>query len=587
MVYFHNLKFDGAFVLDYYLTQRKFEIALDTSDKSHPSWVENKFMKSKQIKCLISDRGQWYTITLKIKGGFIEIRDSLKLIPMSIAAIGKSFGTKHRKTEIEYAGYRQPYGVITPNEKEYLSNDLLVLKEALEIMFNDGHNRLTIGSCCFHEFKQTVDVGDYENFFPNLFDMQSPIGMSYGEYILKSYYGGWCYVAKPGIKYNGVTADVNSLYPSMMHSCSGNKYPIGKPKWFEKEIPEQAWKENQYFFVRFKCRFFLKPGYLPFQHIRKDCKYKSTENLETSDIRMPDGSYSEFYYDVEGGKKLAVVELTLTKTDFVLFFEHYNVTDFELLDGCMFYAVSGVFDEYIDKYMHIKQTSKGARRTEAKLFLNNLYGKMATSPDSSFKIPFVDEQQVVRYTPVDESDKKPGYIAIGSAITSYARNFTIRKAQLNYHGKDKPGFCYADTDSIHCDITADKLIGIDVHPTNMCCWKLESYWDVAKFVRQKTYIEHVTHEDGETVDPYYNIKCAGMTDSCKDLVDRALTGVIEKPGDTDNKIKFVNSLAAKEFFDSFKGLEDFKPGLKVPGKLSPKRLPGGIVLKEDVYTMKG
>lgn len=148
------------------------------------------------------------------------------------------------------------------------------------------------------------------------------------------------------------------------------------------------------------------------------------------------------------------------------FFKENWPTNFELLDGCMFYAISGLFDEYINKYMHIKQNSKGALRTEAKLFLNNLYGKMASSPDSSYKVPVIVDD-IVKFYPVDAQDKTPGYIPIGSAITSYARNFTIRRAQLNYHGPNKPGFCYADTDSIHCDILPDKLVGVDVHPTNM------------------------------------------------------------------------------------------------------------------------
>ena len=53
-----------------------------------------------------------------------------------------------------------------------------------------------------------------------------------GDYIRKSYRGGWCYLAKGKenkIHTNGTTADVNSLYPSMMSSESGNRYPIGNP----------------------------------------------------------------------------------------------------------------------------------------------------------------------------------------------------------------------------------------------------------------------------------------------------------------------------------------------------------------------
>src|SRR5699024_8788482 len=114
-----------------------------------------------------------------------------------------------------------------------------------------------------------------------------------------------------------------------------------------------------------------------------------------------------------------------------------------------FYTMTGIFDNYIEKYKKIKLESKGAKRTLAKLFLNNLYGKMAASIDSSFKLAYMKDDDVVGFYPIHAEDKTPGYIPIGSAITSYSRNFTIRAAQKNFHGTE-PGFIYADTDSIHC-----------------------------------------------------------------------------------------------------------------------------------------
>ena len=49
--------------------------------------------------------------------------------------------------------------------------------------------------------------------------------------------------------------------------------------------------------------------------------------------------------------------------------------------------------------------------------------------------------------------------------------------------------------SIHCDLKPNEIKGIKVDDNNFNCWKLESSWDNAKFVRQKTYIEHITHEN--------------------------------------------------------------------------------------------
>ena len=194
-------------------------------------------------------------------------------------------------------------------------------------------------------------------------------------------------------------------------------------------------------------------------------------------------------------------------------------------------------------------------RQLAKLKLNNLYGKYATSPDSSFKVAYLNEKNALSYRTVNKRDRPVVYIPIGAAITSYARQFTITAAQKNYKH-----FIYADTDSIHCDITPDKIKGINIDDVNFCCWKIETSWDKGIFVRAKTYIEHITKSDGEPCEPYYNIKCAGMPESSKRIFADGL-----------------NSGAYK--------LTDFKVGLELGGKLLPKQIEGGTVLKYTTFKM--
>lgn len=597
MIYYHNLKFDGAFWMSYLLKDLKLSQAFERIGENELdiAWVLKRKMKNKTFKYSISDMGQWYSITVKINDHYIEFRDSYKLLPFSVADIGKSFGTKHKKTSIEYKGYRTANGIITDREKEYIANDVLVIKEALEIMIADGHDKLTIGACCLHEFKRTFDRTDYNILFPDLSKIEIKREV-YGsnnadEYIRKSYKGGWCYVVKgkENKEYaNGLTADVNSLYPSVMHSDSGNRYPHGKPMfWKGNFIDEKACKPNVFYFVRIKTRFYLNEGYLPFIQIKGNHLYKGNENLETSDYYDEEtGQYYTHYRDKEGNLHDTRVTLTLTMTDFALLKEHYELVDFEILDGCYFYAQRGIFDEYINKYADIKMKSKGALRTEAKLFLNNLYGKLSSSNDSSFKVAYVKEDESIGFYNIPERNKQSGYIACGSAVTSYARNFTITHAQLNYHGQNKRGFIYADTDSIHCDLEPSELLGINVHPTAFSAWKLESYWDNAIFVRQKTYIEHVTHDDGETVEPYYNIKCAGMPKSCKNLLDLSLRGALTEQDKDNYNTKEQHFLFNKNGKPITRTLTDFNEGLIVPGKLLPKRIKGGIVLVDTEYTMK-
>ena len=167
VVYYHNLKFDGAFWLSYLLVDLKLKQAYFKigKEENEVKWLSEKQMSNNSFKYSISDKGQFYTITIKINNHFIYIRDSLKLLPFSVKRIGKSFQTKHKKLDMVYEGFRYSGCEITDEEKEYIKNDVLVVKEALEIMFNEGHNKLTIGACCLYEFKKFFDRKDFKNFY--------------------------------------------------------------------------------------------------------------------------------------------------------------------------------------------------------------------------------------------------------------------------------------------------------------------------------------------------------------------------------------------------------------------------------------
>lgn len=590
-IYYHNLKFDGAFWLSYLMFDLKFEQATkgDEEDLSTYRFRSMNEMKNNTFRYTISDKGQWYKIQIKVRGKYIEIRDSLKLLPFSVKQIGESFGTKRKKLDMEYKGFRYAGCEITPEEQAYIKNDVLVVAEALQMMFDEGHRKLTIGSCCLAEYRNIMGPA-YFRLFPDLYAFpidEKIYGVpTAGDYVHKSYRGGWCYLVKgKGCKEyrNGTTADVNSLYPSMMHSGSGNKYPVGFPTfWSGPEIPKEALAIDSFYFIRIRTRFYLKKDRLPFVQNKVSFMYSPTECLETSDIWDSEtGMYWDRYVDFDGISKPATMTMTLTMVDWQLLQDQYDLVDCEILDGCWFKTKIGIFDEYINYWAEVKMNSKGARRTLAKLMLNNLYGKFAASKDSSFKVAYEKEDHVISYFSVVANEKKPGYIPIGSAITSYSRNFTIRAAQANYYGRDKPGFIYADTDSIHCDLPADQIRGIRVDDKAFSCWKLESSWDVGWFVRQKTYIEHVVGENLKPIDePYYNIRCAGMPDRPKELFIASVTGKV------DDLIAQGVTPSERRFLNRPHRIEDFRVGLRVPGKLFPKKILGGVVLVEGYYEMR-
>lgn len=594
IIYYHNLKFDGSFWISYLLTHGFSEATYSYTDEKDLTFMKEKFMKKRTFTYSISDMGVWYKITIRTgTGHFLYIQDSYKLLPFKLEKIGKSFNTKHKKLEMEYEGYRYAGCPISPEEEEYLKNDLYVIKEALEITFAQGHTRMTIGSCCLQEFKNIFITDNLllpqdfysKAYFPDLYQITLPEefgATDAGHYIHKAYRGGWCYLVKgkENIEYtSGTTADVNSLYPSMMHSESGNTYPRGLPNfWSGNYIPDEAYAN--FFYIRFTCRFKLKPLMLPTLQIKGNWFYRSTEMLETSDVLdRRTGKYLQYILK-DGVYVPTTVTLTMTMMDFAMFLEHYDVDEFEILDGCWFNCRIGMFDAYIDKYKSIKMTSTGAIRELAKLFLNNLYGKMAASTDSSFKIVRLRDDGSLQFKCVQRFDKQAGYIPIGAAITSYARCFTINAAQQNYYGPDKAGFIYADTDSIHCNLPANQIKGIRVHPSDFCAWKLEGTWDYGLFVRPKTYIEHVVAENLELCEPFYNVKCAGMPDNCKAMFIASVT-------QDYSGIKHLDKLDSEEleFIHQKRELSDFKVGLRVPGKLMAKQIPGGTLLVKTTYEM--
>lgn len=77
------------------------------------------------------------------------------------------------------------------------------------------------------------------------------------------------------------------------------------------------------------------------------------------------------------------------------------------------------------------------------------------------KFHIYGEDDIIHYE-ITESEEREGlYIPIGSFITSYAREITIRTSQaimdysIQKYGKNL--YCYSDTDSIHCLLDIEEL----------------------------------------------------------------------------------------------------------------------------------
>ena len=474
VVYFHNLKFDGEFILSYLLKNK---------------YKHNDSKKPKTFETLITDTGLFYSITVYFEKKNKQYKkvvfyDSYKKLPFKVSVISKAFELEDEKLEIDYQAYRPRGHVLTEQERQYIVNDCRIVAQALKIQLSKGLTKMTNASDALNGYKKIITPKNFERWFPVL-----PLHIDSD--IRRCYKGGFTYL-NPKYKdrriKGGVTFDVNSLYPSVMYNCL---LPWGYPIFFEGQyVPDEKYP---LYITHLKCRFRVKKDHIPTIQIKNSFRYVQTEYLTTSETDLDDET----------------VELYLTNVDYELFIDHYELYDVEYINGWKFKGVHGLFKEYIDYWGHIKETTTGAMRQLAKLMLNSLYGKFATNPKTRKKIPLIDSDGVVRYTLDKPETKDPVYTVMGCFITAYARDKTIRSAQSVY---DR--YIYADTDSLHLEGTEIPDI-LDIHPTRLGAWKHEGTFCDSLFIRAKTYMESYQKEDGsvKTV-----VTCAGMPDNVKESV---------------------------------------------------------------------
>lgn len=514
-IYFHNLKFDGAFIIDYLLKH-----GYQHTDR------ENK--GDKTFNTLIGDTGQFYKIEIIFKKYATRYRkivfqDSLKILPMKVSAIAKTFNLEFQKLELDYKAYREVGHKLTAEEERYIKHDVIIVAKALHFMFEQGMTKMTTAANALNEYKKTIGAANFKTWFPPPY---------YDDDIRHSYKGGFTY-ASPNWKDKevgeGIVLDVNSLYPSVMYK---EKLPYGEGMYFEGRYEEDDLYDL--YIQIFRCNFRIKKDHIPSIQLKHSSFFVPTEYVEEA-------------MDVDA-------TLCLTSVDLKLFYEQYDVFNEEWFCGWKFMSANGMFTDYIDKWseekIKAKEEGNGGMYALSKLMLNSLYGKFATSPVAYSQIPFLNEKGVVAYKLSEPMEKKPIYIPVASFITAYARYKTISSAQKVYHR-----FMYADTDSMHL-IGKEIPLELDISETELGAWKIESEFTRGKYLRAKTYIEDNNPPETWGTDKYdkklLNITCAGMPESCYQYVT----------------------------------FENFQRGASFGGKLLPSRVNGGVVLMEHEFTIK-
>ena len=543
-IWFHNLKFDGVFIINYLLTHGFVHIR-DKKDRD-----------DKTFTTLIGDMGQFYSITVYFKvtnhhTNKVEFYDSLKLFPgFSVERIATAFNLPIRKLKIDYKKKRPIGWELTKEEIDYIRNDVEIVSRALKEMFNRKLTKMTIASNAISNFR--------EHFYG--FRLTYPkLPLEIDKDIRQSYRGGFTYVNekwKEKIVGKGIVLDVNSLYPSCQHSPY--YLPYGQPVFFEGEYEYD--KIYPLFVQSITCAFEIKPNKIPTIQIRNNFSFIPNEYVKSS----------------EGG----LITLYLTKPDLELFKEHYNIINPVYNGGWKFMQAVGNFDNYIDYWTEqkIKAGKEGnlPLKSISKLMLNSLYGKMAAAGEARQKIPY-EEDGEIKFALSAKEECETLYIPVACYITAYGRERTIRTSQIisdytrKKYGEDR--YYYSDTDSIHAGITDEDLDElkdiIKVDDFKLGYWAKEAEFDRALYIRQKCYIEEIKGKIEVTVAglPKYlaplitfeNFKRGCTTEgmSIKDMIREA-----KKNGASEEEIE------------------------KIQHKLTYKYVKGGVILADTDFTIK-
>jgi hypothetical protein len=586
-LYFHNLKFDGIFIL-YWLFRNGFTCV-----------KEKKELKNNTFCTLISDMGQFYCIEVCFekkghKSNKVKFLDSLKILNFKVSKIAKDFNLPIRKLEIGqynpkglrkynrktyqkyevlkkqkythkkqnikmlnlgYNGFRKIGHKLTNVEVAYLRNDVEIMARALQIIFDLKMDKMTIGADALNEYKKLIGEKNFKRWFP-------VPSKEIDDFIRESYKGGWTYVSdkyKGKTVFSGLVYDVNSLYPSRMHDCL---LPYGEPVYYKGKYKND--ELYPLYVQHFCCQFKLKENHLPTIQLKHDLSFVSTEYLKDS-----------------GDKE---VDMYLTNVDLELFFNHYDVFNIEYIDGYKMKGSEDLFKDYIDKWIKIKIESghnkNGAMKAVAKLMLNSLYGKFGLNPVVKSKVPKYDKRNdLVKFKITDAEERESIYIPIASFVTSYARRKTIESAQAI---KDR--FIYADTDSLHIE-GYEKPTNIDIDSDKLGYWKNELVFRKGKYLRQKSYMEL-------GYDPYDKIPYSKFNKLIEDKQQRnrsnhnfIICNDLKIQGAHDYNIKITCAGMPDKCY-KFVRFDNFEIGAEFTGKLQHTNVSGGIVLKPISFSIK-
>ncbi|MEK5046161.1 DNA polymerase [Bacillus sp. FSL L8-0637] len=477
-VYIHNLDFDLS------------KIIKELRDYAEPSFNNSLFIN-----------GNIVTFT----ASHIILHDSFRLLPSSLENLCRDFELLEdgKKDIVDYMEENH-FGIYNVKKRklnhrltkgnffktvdkddevlcEYMEYDCRSLYKILEIVLELSGLELehfvkcpTTASLSKTVYKEQYKK-DYKLAISTKQYNEKKLGRGLENFVRQGYYGGRTEVFTPRIT-NGYHYDVNSLYPYVMKNA---EMPIGFPNILdgeEAQLSYDLWKRRKY-----GAGFIQAKVYVP-------------ENMYIP--VLPKKDYT--------GKLIFPVG----RIEGVWTFQELSVAESEgcviekIESGVVFEKTSPVFREFVSHFEQIKNTSRGAKRTFAKLMQNALYGKFAMQRERVMYADISDREKLeaeghtvskVIYNMNGihmEFLEYDGYAMaeyiqphISAYITSIAR--IILYKGLKY-AEEKGILAYCDTDSIASTVMFPEHM---VHDKEYGKWKLEGFIEEGLYFQPKMYAE--------------------------------------------------------------------------------------------------
>ena len=539
-IFFHNLKYDGYFIIWYALT-KKYNI-IDSN-------IDDAF----------------YSFTVQIGKSKITFRDSLKIYPYKIEYLGNLFGIQKLVGDWDYSKFILPSTKLSEKELDYLRHDVLILCKAIKDIRERGYKKNTIASIAYEErFKLTFPT--YQNSKRTKPKEIRPLPMDIQRKLNLAYYGGFCYLSPVhALQWleNVESFDENSMYPDKLKHAL---LPYGNCHIFLwSKIREELCKK------RFECIIY---------HCKISCKLKSIYHLPVLMFKNSNKAIRHQGKIIECENE----DVYLTDIDLKMAINEYNFTKLEKLDLFCFRGKTEFYKNFVENFggqkdkiaydLNFLKENGGDKsdilrleleRFNVKRILNTSYGKDGTKISRESR-KFYIKDKILRSDCNFEEIETQFYLP--HAIYTCARARFDLYQMIKRVGKD---FIYCDTDSVKTfKKTADRVLKdfpecFDNNEIGK--WKDEGNYSKAKFLRQKTYC-YIENGENEL-----NFVACGITNDVKKLLNENNFDI-----GTEISVKDV-----EEYNEKHKNDENFSP---IECKLRFVPVKGGVALVSAPFKIR-